>query len=526
MKTIIKKSVVILLIGALLMATVWAAPQETTENNSQITIVTAPEEKKPKLPQAVEDGKQFGELDGNLAGKRDYVNGLKSDYRKAMLKRNQLIKKFGLKTYSSEDMNYFLDAYEESFKEAYRKAMSEQLLEQYFSPATRGEKSGTDLGTAEGIASANIDILNNDKSDWLRAYNNFIKKSDLRTRYQLNLHEVGYGEAFELSFKTSFKSAYRQHFDDFIAGVALNNTTYHLVKYNEDTVIYDKLYSQVDNGSESSGSESTASLSIEQGTVYQDTYISLQRAKNVTLVKNGDYDAASGVYQITIQNDRDGIKLYKPMKLKFIYNDDPNIGVYKWKYNRWCYVATQHEDDGVSIEIPAGTYHGGKYALFIDEKFVIPADSVFSWAYDDIVLAMKRNYISNATNYRPDASITRFEMASIIYHVMYMRKNHSVTRVDMIDRDSISYNPAPVDFVINLGYLTLDENGAFNPNRYVKYSDFTVIMQRLTGNQAFDYGEVAQKMFYEHYTMSNYLNDKNGNPTRAEVIYTINEYLD
>ncbi len=525
MNSLIKKVVVVLLTGVLLFTVVCAAPDDQSNNQPQNSDDQNKTEQKEELTQTQKDGIQFGTIDGALAGKKDYVNGQKSDYLKAMLKGEEIVERYDLRTYSELDIAEFVNAYRKAFKDSYRMAMSEQLLEQYFSPATRGEKSGTELGTAEGIAMANIDLLNNTKSDWLLAYNSFISNGDLTKRYQLELQENSYYEAFIIAFKASFKKSYREHYDAYKLAQTLRNTTYHLVRYDEDSVIYDKTISQVDSGAEASSSNSTAELLIDRGTVYQDTYLSLQCNKNVTLIKNGKYDAASGVYQISIQNDRDGIKLYKPLKLRFVYTDNPNIGVYQWVYNHWQYIETKHDEAGVSIEIPAGVYCGGKYALFIDDDFITPHDSVYSWAYRDIVLALKRNYFVNSTTFRPDHSMTRYEMADLIYQVMRYRNKLVNHNFDIIDRASFKQNPLPVEYVLTYGFMKLDENRAFNSSQYVSYEEFADIMRRLTKDATFDYGLVASKMFYEHYTMSGYLNDKNGNPTRAEVIFTFNEYI-
>ncbi len=538
MNNLAKKFIVILLSSMLIFNTVIyaAADDETDDQGNQTSKEQSTEKKKDDKAeqekakekaksQAEADGEKFGQIDGALAGKKDYVNGHKSDYQKAMPKGNKLIDKFDLKTYSANERLEFIAAYREAFKESYRKAISEQLLEQYFSPAKRGEENGEKLGAAEGVASANVDLLNNDKSDWLLAYNNFLAEGSLMTRYQLKLQEASYSESFVIAFKASFKKNYRDHYDTYRAEQDLNNTTYHLARYNEDNIIYDKMISQVSNGSVEAGSLPTARLSIERGTVYQDTYLSLQRTKNVTLVENTTYDAVSGIYQISVQKDRDGIKLYKPLKLSFVYNDNPNIGVYQWVHNHWQYVKTVHDKFGVTVEIPAGIYHGGKYALFIDNSFKVPTDSVYSWAYRDIVLALKRNYIASTPAFRPDQSMTRYEMADLIYQVMRYRIRPNVKVVNMTDRASITGNPLPVDYALSISYMQLDENGAFNPSQYVSYMEFADIMRRLTKNATFDYGAVASKMFYERYAMSGYLNDKNGNPTRAEVVFALNEYI-
>ncbi len=512
MKKLIKITLSIVLVLTLLFTVILALPSETstsTDDNSQ----SSPTEEKED-PVEVQ-GETFGEVDGALAGKKDFGNNQKCDYQSAMRGLGQLVGVYRLNLYKEADKRKFYEAYRKAFKSAYLESFSESTLKQNNGPAERGSVNGEKLGSAEGVYHADMDILNNVKSDWLRDYQLYIDQKSLTDRYQLQLQDPRYSEHFIVSFKAGFKTAYCERYQNETADQKLNGNVFQKVVYQKDCQIYD---------TEISDSQ-TAWLAIDKATVYQDTYLSLQRISNEVKLGDAECEPISGLYKVAINQSRQALKLYKPIELHFVYNDNPNIGVYQWVYNHWEYQQTKRNKDSVSIEIPAGQYNGGKYALFIDNGFVQPVDSVYSWAYSDIVLALRRDYLPNGLNFRPNQSMTRLELANLLYQMLRSRTGFQNREIAISDKIAFSGSEMAVQYALSSGYMQTDENAAFNPSHYVSYQEFSDIVKRVAKDENFDYADIANKMFYEHYTLSNYLTDKTANPTRAEILFTLNQYV-
>ncbi len=514
MKKTMSVLLTIAIVFTLLFSSIMALPGDVTKASlaSGVENDVGDEQKDPIELQ----GETFGEVDGALAGKKDFGNNKKCDYKSAMRSLSRLVGLYRLNLYSDGDKQRFYSAYREAFKAAYLASFSESTMQQNNGPAERGSVNGEKLGKAEGVYHADMDILNNVKSDWLRDYQRYVEQKSLTDRYQLQLQDPRYSEHFIVSFKAAFKAAYSERYQDQTAAQRLKGDVFKKVIYRQDSKVFDTENEQ----------EQTAWLAIDKATVYQDTYLSLQRISNEVKLGDADCEAISGLYTVAIDQSHQSVKLYKPIELHFVYNDNPNIGVYQWVYNHWQYQHTKRNEDSVSIVIPAGQYSGGKYALFIDNGFVQPFDSVYSWAYDDIVLALRRDYLPGALNFRPNQSMTRLELANLLYQMMRNKTAFQNRNIAISDKATFAGSEMAVQYVLAAGFMQTDDHFAFNPSHYVSYQAFNEILKRVTKDQAFDYAEITNKMFYEHYTLSNYLTDKSANPTRAEIVFSLNQYVD
>lgn len=494
---------------------------KTTEDNKS---KKEDKETTTTLPPEVQNGITAGSLDGAHDAHKAYFNGDKNDYSKSLPSYKDIIERYNLSIETGFYRTAFIDAYRVAYKKAYELAYHEMNMESTLSSAEKGAVSGETFGLPEGAHMAQLDILNNQVSDWLKAYNHFVDSANLESRYQLERFDARFIEYFKTSFKNSFKVAYKEEFLKYAVDIEMNGLNYQLITYFEDSVIYTKVMDSVANGRKIQKTAPTASIVVEKGTVYQDTYLGLHEVGNINYQNKTLFSPASAVYEVSTRGANDSVKLYKPIQLRFAYNDQPRLGIYQWQYNRWLYMPTIFTDEDIYLEIPMGDYKGGKYRVFIDDTYKVPSDIAYSWAYDEIIMATRRHHLLNETNFRPNVSMTRMELADIIYRTMQYRTVPTQFRGTVSDKGIIADKLYKVHYVLSMNYMKLDANNAFNPNQYITYSELEWAVARMT-RRNFSYSLIASKMFYDKYTISAYNTNKNGNPSRAEVIYTLNEMI-
>ncbi len=487
------------------------------------------EKKEDTRPQGTQKGEAMGAIDGEQAAIQDYYMGAKSNAKGRLPKDSQITKTYDLKRQQSTFRVQFIRAYRAAYLKHYEFAFSEASIKKIQESKERAWASGEALGIAEGAVAAYYDLMNNYRKDWLKSYNTFIKQKSLEERYKLDKNDSDHLIVFINSFRRSYRSSYNEQYETFVATEAMNGTNFHTVSYFEDTTIYDSLYGLIDKGAPTISSQTTAALSFERGTVYQDSIVGFTRNENLKATKDYYTDTASGVYQVTVRDPKGYVKLYKPITLSFVYGGNPGLGVYKWDTSRWLYLPTEIGEggNGIGTQIPAGNYSGGKYAVFIDENVKVPKDIYYNWAFDDIYLSLRRHFISGQYNFRPNQSITRYELAELLYRMLYFRRDKVTYHGEVADNLNLSMDKSVLDFVLGHGIMKLDPANNFNPNKLVNYADFERIVATADkGNHTFDFQKIADKMYYEKLHLSGYTSSGQNNVSRAEVVYTLNKVFD
>ncbi len=495
-----------------------AGESSTTKNKKEADLRSLGEKK----------GEKSGAIDGQQAAIKDYYSGNDSESEERLPKRRQIIKTYDLMRQSSEFRSQFLRAYRKAFILSYEKNFSELALDTVTRDKELVWKNGQTLGISEGAAHAYYDILNNRGKDWKRSYNEFIAEKSLQERYDLSRFNRENRLIFENSFQAHFEINYMKQFEEFLEQELIKGLNIHTVSYFEDTTIYDSLYGNVNKSDLVIDSSPTASLTFEQGTVYQNSMVGFTRHENLLANFDPYLTAASGVYEVFVRDENNYVKLYKPVKLGFVYGGQPTLGIYKWDTKRWLYQPTNFAEDGtIDTLIPVGEYSGGKYAVFMDENFKLPLDVYYNWAYPEILVSLKRQFIMQDDYFRPNDAITRQELGNLLYRTLYFRREPFRYNGLVVDRTEQYLNQNMLDFVLGSGIMKLDANYKFNPNQKVTYAEFSQIMDRAEeARLPFDFKVIADQMYYEDLHLSEYNNGVNNYITRAEVVYTLNKVFD
>lgn len=475
------------------------------------------------LREASEHGTAMGTLDGDLAGRADRNANKASSYSLAMLKDTEIVTRFALNKDSTTYQNYFISAYRAAFEIAYNSGYRAVNLEEYAAPFEDGYAHGEEAGTVQGQLSAMVDFVQGRSNNWLRTYNEFVSKGSLTSRYYLDRETITYKGYFSSGYREAFKNSYIETFQVKNLETEIRNNNSRIIAMLEDTLYFDEEYIHFTSGLAESEVRTPMSLYFPSGTVYEPTYFAAFKTQNTFNYKNTLYTPVSSKYTISILNTRGSVFLRNPITLSFEYFGSEKAGIYQWIDNQWEYKYTTLTENSLSIQIPAGYYSGGEYAIFIDENFKNLSDISFNWAYKEIYTLARRGIISDDQMFSPSAYITRAELSELIYKTLKNSDPLKSVSPTIKDSSSLGNYKAAAEYMVGKRYLALDAYGNFNPTGPVTYKDIEGILSRIFLRDV-KWREVGNKMLTEKFTRSAGLTDTNSKITKAEVVYMLIYY--
>lgn len=470
-------------------------------------------------------GGDLGKSDGTEAGLRDQRLGVISQWTRNYPSTETLKSKYGLNlennsTYFNAFLLEYRLNYEASYNTAYRNANYAA-----FQPArTNASVDGKKLATAESAYMASLDIVRNLSNSWSRSYDELIKKNPLETRYRLDRESTDYKKIFTEAFIDEFRKNYTLAYQQLNANIELKNVNYTLVSMNEAKLPIERLYGEVISGSPAEKVFYSAAIAIPKGAIYQDTFVGFHWIQNSFNANNNLYDPVSHQYRVTIGNPSGSVRLYKPINISFDFEGSERVGVYEWRYGKWLYMPTTQTADKVSIDIPAGVYSGGQYALFIDNDYKAPRDLAFNWAFKDVMTSIRRGHMGSGDFFRPNDAMTRGELADLVYRTMNYRTVTPANAQNITDLSKAGAYQNAVKYAVGMRYMFLDTQNRFNPTTPVTYKDIEITVSNILMRN-FSFSEVATKMIYEKYQRTAYATNKLGLLKRSEAVYLFNEFV-
>lgn len=472
----------------------------------------------------IEEAKAFGEamgtLDGDLAGRADRSANKVNNYTVSIPNDAGLISRFQLNKDTSSYQLYFLQAYRSAYQIAYNTGYRTVNIDEYKETFEDGYLHGQEAGTVQGQVSAMIDFVQSRSDNWLRAYNEYLSKGSLVKRYQLDRENTMYQVNFANGYREAFIKAYIETFQTKNLETEIRNKNSKLIAMTESIIYFDEEYVHFSLGAMETELKTPLSLYVPAAALYKPTYISVYKMQNSFNADNLKYTPVSSKYVIAINNTTGSVQLNKPLTLQFEYYGSERAGVYLWQNNKWVYQYTTLNNGSLSIEIPAGYYKGGEYAIFIDETFKTVSDITFNWAYKEIYSLIRRGEISDATLFMPNASITRGELATLIYNVYAVREPLRTAAPTITDASSLGSARNAVNYVVGKRYMKLDASGSFNPSQRVTYAEVEEILGMMF-LRTVSWTEVSGKMLTEKFTRSAGISNKNAVLTKAEAAYML-----
>lgn len=476
------------------------------------------------LKEGEEHGKKMGALEGQLAGYEDYHAGRASNYAHVMPSATEISKRFSLNRNQSLYANAFIAAYRNAFQIAYNTAFREETVKSAGLPSEKGAEHGRILGEAEGRIQGVLDFYRGKPNNWFRAFSTYVADGSLESRYYLYREGQGYREQFLMGFRQGFMEAYIFTYQEKNMSTELRNKNAHRISFYADTLYFEEETPQFDLGEMNTTISTPIFMEVLEGTVYEPTYVAVYGVQNSFNAGNSKYKPVSSKYTVSIWNDKGSVLLEKPVKLIFNYHGSERAGVYQWIGGRWSYRYTTLSDGQLAIDLPAGPYSGGEYAIFIDDAFRYIPDISFNWAQKDIYTLQRRGVIADAVQFRPNAVMTRLELADMVYKAfsptMPMQPTSRVIG-DLIDCGD--YKRA-VAYAVSKNLMTLDGSGKFNPASPATYRDAETLMGTLS-LRTVPWSELGMGMLRERYRRSPGLTNINAGMTRAEAAYMIRKMM-
>lgn len=476
----------------------------------------------------VDEGKAFGEamgmLDGDLAGRSDRAANKVNNYTFTIPNEAELIARFRLDRDSLTYQRHFMLSYRDAYQIAYNTGYRSLTLDEYRENFEDGYAHGQVAGTVQGQVTAMIDFVQSRSDNWLLAYNEFLSKGSLVKRYQLDRETVNYQGYFTTAYREAFMKAYIETFQTKNLETEIRNKNSKLIAMTESIIYFDDEYVHFTSGSMETEMRTPLSLYVPAAALYKPTYFSVYKLQNSFNANNTKYTPASSKYVIAINNALGSVELNKPLTLQFEYFGSERAGVYLWQNNKWVYQYTTLDNGTLSIEIPAGYYKGGEYAIFIDENFKAVSDITFSWANKEIYSMIRRGAISDSSFYMPDAKITRAELASLIYNTYADRDPLRTAEPIISDASALGSAKTAVNYVVGKRFFKLDAKGAFNPSQTVSYAEVEEILSMMF-LRTVKWSEVSGKMMTEKFTRSAGITNKDAALTKAEAAYMLYMFI-
>ncbi|HAS73245.1 MAG TPA: hypothetical protein DCS67_03780 [Clostridiales bacterium UBA8960] len=454
-------------------------------------------------------GASMGAFDGNFFGREAAHANRVNNYLNDLLTDAQIIGKFMLSRDTASFQSSFILAYRDAFQTAYQAGYREVAMSKVIAPVEGAYDHGMSLGTLQGQTEAMLDFIQGRKNDWSVAYNAYVAKGSLLVRYNLLKEVMAYRTAFANGYREGFMTAYITTFQEQNVSVETANKDVKQISMREDSISFDDGTVQL-------------MLHFPAATLYEPTNVTAFTTQNSFNYRNYSthMTPVTSKYTISILNSRGSVTLLKPITLSFEYYGSERAGVYQWLGNKWVYQYTTLTDGSLFITIPAGTYGGGEYAIFIDEKYKNVSDITFNWAYKEIYTLMRRGVVSDAGPFNPNAKITRGTFALMVYNAISGTDPLGAATKVINDFDSLSWYKEAAKYMVNKGYMRLDANGNFNMNGNVSYADVEHMLSVMSST-SFKWTEISNKMLTEKYTRSAGATNLAAHITKAETAYML-----
>ncbi|WP_053957111.1 S-layer homology domain-containing protein [Inediibacterium massiliense] len=432
-------------------------------------------EQKTSSNLGVEHGEWFGGLLGTIHGKEDFYHHKTNDYQRKIPSSIDILQTYDLNNTGEEYKISFIDSYKIAYQQNYIYAFQMENIDDQKLSKENGILHGTQTGHHIGQTYGKIDFLKNKNNNWK---NSLPKDDEIIFNFHLLKESSVYRDAFLVGYKDGFKKGYIHSFQNANLEYIKENSNYTNIKIE---------------GGDIKNLDKNVTLSILPGTFYEEVFFSLQK-KDYSWFKNSNthYEYMSTPYEIKIKNDIDQISFKKPVLLSFTYYGDGTGGIYQFIHGEWRYLYSKIDENTISTYIPPVSYKGGIYAILDDPMYPHLKDIQTHWAKEEIYSFVRRHYIYGYIDqtFKPNQPITEEEFIALLKRI---KKS-----------DDISFVNEIVD-----------------SNSFMTYGEIEKIMQRLLGNENFNWDDIAQKILYEKYTRSKSLHGKKQYILRAEAVYML-----
>ncbi|SCG83295.1 S-layer domain-containing protein [Proteiniborus sp. DW1] len=464
--------------------------------------------------QGKSDGGYFGGLLGDLQGKRDYYYGRTCNWKRNLPTRPIIASSFLLNLNSNEYEDAFVEAfiyaYEENYNNSFISASSTINNIAYENGYNHGKIIGRERG--EGLAS--VDLLLGQYNDALR---HMSTEYEIINEFELYLHNDKYREGFISGYNEGLSEGYIEAYQD-------------LSFVNLQTKLKTTIIPL--SGGEVATKDNKFFVKISAGTYYNDVTVNINGlvdSNRTYLQSNNSFIQASELYSITIANSSYEFDNNKSIELSFEYYGPQNGGIYKYNNNSWTYLPSKIIDNRIITYIRPSSINtdSGIYAVFIDKNFVKLKDIRGHWAKDEINAYVRRGLVEpfNDSTFRPDLPINRgqlLELLSRVYKWSLTGLDDKLMEIETLeDYDKLGNYKLLVAYGLKYGYIDLYFDNTFKVDNNVTYNQISYIMRKVTGDNNFNWTNVANSMVKDKDTRCKSYDSMDNTITRAEAIYML-----
>lgn len=470
---------------------------------------------------ATKKGSEYGEM---YAG-RDYMKGLKSSAKRHFSTTSSVYSFFKMTSDTSKHKSIFYEAFIKAFRAKYEETYITVSAQDRDNNEAFWFNVAKKYAKVEGEIAAYYDHLNESPESWESAYKMFVANESLNVRFRLFRYSGTLPKNFELDFKLAFKKSYEEAYANAIIQDNELNTNYYYVDSEPTDISYERSYSEVVKSAFQKLNFPKVELSFPSRTVLTSTPMAIRYKQYMDRTNPLNLIQLSDIYELELQRGIDSVEFHRSPTLKINGYAVRGAGIYKRAYERWHYVYTTTEDKLLSTDLDTGVYKNSEYGVFIDQNYVMPSDISFNWAFKEIYTAIRRHHVPQFQKFRPDESITRVDLADMIYRTLSYRSAAKTNPAIPSDVEKLAYGKGSVQYCLAKGYMTMDRFGNFAPLKKVTYTDFEQVMKRIY-KKDFSIAEMANTELKTKYHRSDYITKATPYISRAEVVYALDMYLD
>ena len=152
---------------------------------------------------------ELGKALGNIYGARDFQNGVKSNWEKALPSDREIRSMFDLSTQDSDYREFFIDAFKLAFKDEYILSYDKAQFEPYRVTFAQGIEDGETIGELMGSAYGYKDFYEKKDRDFTR---NLPSDRVITTEYSLNNDSEEYKDGFLSGFLRNYEESYNESY--------------------------------------------------------------------------------------------------------------------------------------------------------------------------------------------------------------------------------------------------------------------------------------------------------------------------
>lgn len=452
---------------------------------------------------------ELGRMLGGIYGARDYQDGKKPDYKKALPGRDSLRKMYDLDRQKTAYINSFVTAFNEAFETAYEAAYEEAMFEPAKVTMEQGIADGEAAGFVIGAAYGAKDFY---EGNDLYVHRDMPTASEIRSMYFLNKDSDEYEDGFISGFLRAYEEAYNQTYREANMLNAERKVT------SEVVPISGALITTGDN---------RFAINVLAGTYYHDVNCFITTIYDAGTKMSGSLIKASDSYEIKIANSSGNVDDSKYIEIAFeYYGDKAQGGIYRKSGSQWLYVPTVVQDGMMSAKIKPSTLgsSGTTFSAFADTNVKIFRDARGHWASNEIDAYVRRGIISGYADntFKPDNNITRAEFLTLLSKTYNWNTSYySGNTTSFKDASTFGNYARVINYATSLKYIYGYDDGTFKPNNPISYLEVETIMRRLLPAWNFKWTTIAGNMQFDKKVLSNSIYSMNNKITRAEVVYML-----